>query len=308
VVTPSLRRTAVEHVREALPISERRACKTVEQWRSTQRYHPRTTDYEKRLVEHMHALVRENPRFGYRRVTQRLRADGWRVNIKRVHRLWKREGLRVPRRQVKRRRLGSGDNGCTRHRALRPRHVWSWDFYHDRTAGGKPLKWFALLDEYTRECLCLQVRRSITATDVASMLHDTISSHGLPEHVRSDNGPEFVARRVRNALGSLGVSTLYIEPGSPWQNGYAESFGSRLRDELLNCELFTSLTEAQVVSGDWKHSYNTRRPHSSLGYQTPAAFAASCGNAGPMTNPSGCSQALDNSTSCPQSHSCDDGI
>lgn len=283
-MTPSLRRTAVEHVREAVPyVSERRACRVVGQHRSTQRHVRKAAsdDYETRLLERMHAIVRENPRFGYRRVTGLLRADGWRVNVKRVHRLCKREGFRVARRQVKRRRLGSGANGCSRRRAERPRHVWSWDFYHDRTAGGRPLKWFAVVDEYTRECVWLEVRRSIRSDDVAQMLARAIARHGAPEHVRSDNGPEFIARSVRRALEALGVSTLYVEPGSPWQNGYAESFGSRLRDELLNAELFGSLAEAQVVSHDWRVRYNTRRPHSALGYQTPAAFAAACGSAGP---------------------------
>jgi transposase InsO family protein len=273
----------VEHVREALdPVSERRACRAVGQHRSTQRYRRETvSDYERRLVGRMHELVRENPRFGYRRVGGLLRAEGWRVNVKRVHRLWKREGFKVPRRQVRRRRLGSGANGCSRRRAERARHVWSWDFYHDRTAGGKPLKWFAMVDEYTRECVCLQVRRSIRARDVAQMLGEAVARHGAPEHIRSDNGPEFIAREVRGAIDALGVSTLYVEPGSPWQNGYAESFGSKLRDELLNAELFDSLAEAQVVSRDWQSNYNTRRPHSALGYQTPVAFAAGCGNAGP---------------------------
>jgi transposase InsO family protein len=256
-------------------------------------------------------VVRENPSYGYRRVAQQLCADGWRVNTKRVHRLWKREGFRVPRRQVRKRRLGSGANSCTRHRAMRPRHVWTWDFFQDRTAGGKRLKWFALVDEYTRQCVCLEVRRSITAADVAAMLEQAICVHGVPEHVRSDNGPEFVARHVRGALGSMGVATLYIEPGAPWQNGYAESFGSRLRDELLNCELFTSLTEAQVLTHDWRHSYNTRRPHSSLGYMTPAAFAQRCGNAGLMDSrqeAAACPQPLTNPAGCSQFHSDDGGI
>ena len=280
-MTPSLRRTAVEHVRDALnPVSERRACGAVGQHRSTQRYRSKgCSDEEKRLVERMHELVRENPRYGYRRVTGLLRAEGWRVNVKRVHRLWKREAFKVPRRQVKKRRLGSGENGCTRRRAEHARQVWTWDFFHDRTSGGKALKWFALVDEYTRESVCLEVRRSITSGDVAEMLSQAVARYGAPEYVRSDNGTEFIARRVRAALKQLGVASLYVEPASPWQNGYAESFGSKLRDELLNAELFESLAEAQAVSRDWQTRYNTRRPHSSLGYMTPAAFAASCGNA-----------------------------
>jgi transposase InsO family protein len=241
--------------------------------RSTQRYQAKQSDYEIRLLKRMHELVRENPRYGYRMITGLLRGEGWHVNVKRIHRLWVREDFHVPRRQVKKRRLGSSDNGVVRQRAERPNHVWAWDFVHDRTAGGKPLKWLSVIDEFTRENIVLEVRRSIRADDVVEMLFRAVGERAVPEHVRSDNGPEFIARSVRSALARLGAKTLYIEPGAPWENGYAESFHSRLRDELLNRELFTSLAEAQVVARDWQNNYNNRRPHSALGYQTPAGFA-----------------------------------
>ena len=274
MVGPSPKRQAVEHVRQWLGASERRACQAIDQPRSTQRYQPRQpSEYEVRLVGRMHELVRENPRFGYRMITALLRGEGWRVNVKRIHRLWVREGLRVPRRQVKRTRLGSSANAITRRRAEHPNHVWAWDFVHDRTAGGKPLKWFCLVDEFTRECVVLDVRRSIRAADVASMLFAAVSERGAPLYVRSDNGPEFIAKSLRSALSQMGAQTLYIEPGAPWENGYAESFNSRLRDELLNRELFSSLHEAQVLARDWQNNYNRRRPHSALEYLAPAAFA-----------------------------------
>lgn len=221
----------------------------------------------------MHELVRENPRFGYRMITGLLRGEGWRVNVKRIHRLWVREGLRVPQRQVKKRRLGNSDGSITRRRAEHPNHVWAWDFVHDRTSGGKALKWFCVVDEFTRECVVLDVRRSIRAEDVVSMLFAAVGRRGAPLFVRSDNGPEFIAQSVRKALGQLGSKTLYIEPGAPWENGCAESFNSRLRDELLNRELFCSLHEAQVLARDWQDNYNNRRPHSALNYQSPAVFA-----------------------------------
>lgn len=303
MVGPAPKRAAVRHVRERLGVSERRACRTIKQPRSTQRYEAKASDCERRLAAAMHDLVRANPRYGYRRIAALLCRQGWRVNVKRVHRLWKREGFKVPKRQVRRRRLGHSINGCGRNRAQRRNHVWAWDFVHDRTAGGRALKWFSVVDEFTRQCLVLEVRRSIKAPDVMTMLFEAAARYGAPQHIRSDNGPEFIAGQVRVGLAQLGVGTLYIEPGSPWQNGHAESFGSKLRDELLNRELFASLHEAQVVAKDWRENYNTQRPHSALGYQTPAAFAAGCGNAGLMENPSGFPQSLDNSSSCPHSHS-----
>lgn len=220
-------------------------------------------------------LVRKHPRFGYRRVWALLRRDGWRVNRKRVWRLWKLNGLKVPQKQRKRRRLGSSANGCTRQRATGKDHVWAWDFIFDRTSNGRSIKWLSVVDEYTRECLALEVERSMTAGDVVDVLIDLTAVRGVPAHIRSDNGPEFIAAAIRRWLAAAKVAALYIEPGSPWENGYAESFHSKLRDELLNAEAFETLAMAKALGMSWRLEYNHRRPHSSLGYRTPAAFAAS---------------------------------
>jgi putative transposase len=229
---------------------------------------------EGRLVSRMLALVRKHPRYGYRRIWALLRAEGWRVNRKRVYRLWRRQGLKVPRKQRKKRRLGSSANGCARRRPAHRDDVWCWDFIHDRTADGRPLKWLSVVDEYTRECLVLEVRRGLTAAAVVTVLAGLVRRRGAPRHVRSDNGPEFIARAIRDWLAKEAVGALYIAPGAPWENGYAESFHSRLRDELLDAEEFGSLLEARVLADQWRHEYNHERPHSSLGYRAPAAFAA----------------------------------
>ena len=275
-MSPARRREAVEKVQERLGLSERRACKAVGQPRSTQRYEARRPEDEDRLVAEMLELVRLHPRYGYRMIWSLLRRGGWLVNRKRVWRLWKREGLKVPRKQVKKRRVGSRENGCARRRAEHKDHVWAWDFIKDRTSDGRPLKWLSVVDEYTRECLALEVARSIRAQDVVDVMLDLVVRRGAPTNVRSDNGPEFVAEAVREWLGRMGTETLYIEPGAPWQNGYAESFHSRLRDELLNAEEFASLREAKVLATDWREDYNQRRPHSALGYRTPEEFATAC--------------------------------
>jgi putative transposase len=224
----------------------------------------------------MLALVGQHPRFGYRRIWALLRREGWRVNRKRVYRLWRRHGLKVPRRQRRKRRLGHTANGCGRHRATGKDHVWAWDFLHDRTAAGGPLKWLSVVDEYTRECLVLEVRRGMPAVAVVEVLARVVAVRGVPGHIRSDNGPEFVARAIRSWLAERRIGALYIAPGSPWENGYAESFHSKLRDELLEREEFASLLEARVLAKEWQRSYNAERPHSALGYRTPAEFAAEC--------------------------------
>ena len=239
------------------------------------------------------ALARENPRYGYRRVKALLVRQGWTVNLKRVHRLWRREGLKVPQIQRKRRRLGQSENGCTRRQAERPNHVWSYDFIHDQTADGRGLKMLPVVDEFTRECLTIEVERSLTAEDVVSTLEYLFEVRGVPDHIRSDNGPEFIAEAVKSWLARRGSKTLYIEPGSPWENAYSETFNSRLRDELLDREVFETLKEAKVILEDHRLDYNHRRPHSSLGYRTPAEFAAarikpgdaSLPSAGAMPNP-----------------------
>lgn len=229
---------------------------------------------EKRLVARIHELVRKYPRYGYRRICAKLRQEGWRVNFKRIYRLWRREGLKVPKKTCKRRHLGHSGNSCVRRRAEYKDHVWAWDFIHDRTTNGQPLKWLAITDEYTRECLALEVARSITADRVVDILTALFLTRGVPAHIRSDNGPEFIAGAIRRHVGRVGLEVLYIEPGSPWENGFAESFFSRLRDELLNCEEFTNLAEARWFARRRLEEHNQERPHSSLGYLTPSEFAS----------------------------------
>jgi len=263
------------HLRETFGISERRACRVLNQSRSSQRRVSTKVGKDAALVERMVALSRENPRYGYRRVWALLRREGWAVNKKRVQRLWREAGLKVPAgRERKRRRLGSSENGCTRRRAEYIDHVWSYDFAMDATEDGRRLKVMPIVDEYGRECLALEMERSITAKDVVGTLDRLFTERGEPDYIRSDNGPEFIADAIRSWLAASGVETLYIEPGAPWENAYSETFISRLRDELLDREAFANLTEAQVLAGDYREHYNHSRPHGALGYLTPAEFAA----------------------------------
>jgi len=230
-------------------------------------------------------------------ITALLRADGWAVNRKRVYRIWRQEGLKVPQKQIKRTRLGCSDNSCVRQKAQHINHVWSYDFLMDQTEDGKPLKLLPLLDEFTRECLSIDVQRSITARDVISTLEYLFAVRGAPQYLRSDNGPEFIADTIKSWLARSGVGTLYIEKGSPWENAYSESFNSRFRNEFLNGELFTTVKEAKVLVESHRLDYNHHRPHSSLGYMTPAAFAVSClasASAGPSPSPNR-TQSVDNS-------------
>lgn len=240
------------------------------------RYQVRSSTEERRLVERMRALGQAHPRFGYRRVWALLRAEGWQVNRKRIRRLWRAHGLKVPQKQRKKRRLGGSANGATRRRAERPNHVWSYDFVEDQTADGRKLKLLPILDEFTRECLTIEVERNLTAREVVDTLRYLFELRGAPALLRSDNGPEFIAQAVRAWLKQSGVETLYIAPGSPWENAYSESFNSRLRDEWLNREVFETLAEAKVITEDYRLDYNHRRPHSALGYRTPAAYAEAC--------------------------------
>lgn len=264
-------------VRSSLPeVSERRACQVLGQPRSSQRYAPRADEEEERLLQRIHELVQLHPRYGYRFIRALLAREGWRVNRKRVYRLWQQEGFQVRQKQRKKRRLGSSAGGIVRRRAEHKNDVWAWDFVFDRTANGRTLKWLSVVDEYTRECVALEVDRQLTSDDVQDVLRDLFAIRGVPRHIRSDNGPEFIALAIRKFLTSAGVATLYIEPGSPWQNGYAESFHSRLRSELLDAEIFENVTAAQSLAASWRSGYNHHRPHSSLGYQTPAEFAAGC--------------------------------
>ena len=231
---------------------------------------------DRRLLEEMRRLVASYPRYGSERVHQLLVGTGWRVNFKRVHRLWRQEHLQVPRKQRKRRRLpGSSAHSCVRYRAKCPNHVWSYDFLTDRTEDGRQVKLLAVIDEFTRECLAIEAGRTFTARDVILTLQYLFAVRGVPGHLRSDNGPEFIAKEIRRWLDRASVVTLHIQKASPWENGYVESFNGRLRDELLNRELFLSLPEARYVLDEWRQEYNERRPHSGLDWQTPATFAAS---------------------------------
>jgi putative transposase len=218
-------------------------------------------------------LSQENPRYGYRRVWALLRREGWPVNKKRIYRLWREEGLKVPDKQRKSWRLGDSENSCTRRQATHLNHVWSYDFVMDETEEGRRLKMMPVVDEYSRECLSIEVERSISAQDVVSTLTSLFRRRGEPAFIRSDNGPEFIAKAIKRWLDVCGVRTLYIEPGSPWENAYSETFISRFSDELLKREVFADLLEAKVLVEDYRGHYNHHRPHSALGYQTPAEFA-----------------------------------
>ena len=267
------RRKAVKHVREHLGqerVSERRACKVLGQPRSTQRRTPHVPDDEPRLVKRIIELATQYGRYGYRRITALLRREGWRVNHKRVERLWRREGLKVPSRQPKRRRLWFNDGSCVRLRASFRNHVWSYDFVMTRTHDGRAVRMLTVIDEFTRECLAIVTKRRLNHQDVLDTLVELFIQRGAPQFIRSDNGAEFTALAVRDWLKRLDVKTAYIEPGSPWENGYIESFNGKLRDELLNGEIFDTLTEAQVLIERWRREYNQIRPHSALGYRPPA--------------------------------------
>ena len=272
-MSPSRKRIAVEQLRSSFDVSERRACDVVGQSRSSQRYQAKVRDDEPRLVSQMLDLVRRFPRYGYRFITAKLRQEGWQVNAKRIYRLWRREGLKVPRKKRKKRRLGTSVNGCHRRKAEQKNDVWCWDFVFDHTTSGTRLKWLSIVDEFTRECLCLNVDRSITSEDVVDTLAELFAVRGVPRHIRSDNGPEFIATAIRDWLGQLNIEAMYIKPGSPWENGYAESFHSRFRDEFLALEEFENLPTARGLTSVWKAEYNEHRPHSSLAYQTPAEFS-----------------------------------
>jgi putative transposase len=253
-----------------LGVSERLACRVLGQHRSTQRKAPRGRADETALTADIIALATQYGRYGYRRITAMLRAAGWAVNVKRVERIWRREGLKVPAKQPKKGRLWLNDGSCVRLRPERPNHVWSYDFVENRTHNGRKFRMLNVIDEFTRECLTIRIDRKLKSADVIDVLSDLFILRGVPGHIRSDNGPEFIAQAVREWIAAVGAKTAFIEPGSPWENGYCESFNSKLRDELLNGEIFYSLAEARVVIEGWRRHYNTVRPHSSLGYKPPA--------------------------------------
>ena len=240
------------------------------QHRSTQRKVPQGRAVEERLTDDIIELADQYWRYGYRMVTGLLNNAGWQVNHKRVERIWRREGLKVPQKQKKKGRLWLNDGSCVRLRPERPNHVWSYDFVQDRTADGRVYRTLNIIDEYTREALMIRVDRKLNSTDVLDALTDLFILRGPPEYIRSDNGPEFIAQKVRDWIAAVGAKTAYIEPGSPWENGCCESFNARFRDELLNGELFYTLREAQILIEQWRIHYNTVRPHSALGYRPPA--------------------------------------
>jgi len=270
-----------------LGVSERRACRVLGQHRSTQRKVPQTSDDEAALTADIIALATHYGRYGYRRITAMLRRSGWAVNRKRVERIWRREGLKVPQKQPKRGRLWCNETSWIRLRPQHPNHVWSYDFVQDRTHNGRSFRMLNIIDEFTRECLTIRVGRKLKAVDVIDTLSDLFILHGVPGHIRSDNGPEFIAKAVREWIAAVGARTAYIMPGSPWENGYCESFNSKLRDELLNGEIFYTLEEAKVVIEGWRRHYNTVRPHSALGYRPPAPEAVQW----PATHPGPASPA-----------------
>ena len=238
--------------------------------RSSQRYQLRLADDEPQLVRCVVELASQYGRYGYRQVTAMLRNEGWLVNHKRVERIWRQEGLKVPRKQPKRRRLWLNDGSCVRLRAEHKDHVWSYDFVAHRTNDGRPFRMLTIIDEFTRECLAVDVARRLNSRNVMHRLGKLFLARGLPANIRSDNGPEFTAKAVRKWMMELGIKTLFIEPGSPWENGYIESFNGKLRGELLDMEIFDTLKEAQVLIEDWRRHYNQVRPHSALGFKPPA--------------------------------------
>jgi putative transposase len=230
---------------------------------------------EETLRQRLREISRDWPRYGYRRAWGLLRMEGWNVNRKRVQRLWREEGLRVPEQQPKRRRLGESTVPAERLVAEHPNQLWALDFLFDTTSDGRPFKVLSMCDEFTRESIGGAVARSITAEDVAGLLDQASKERGVPRYIRCDNGPEFVAAAIREWCRLVGTGTAYIEPGSPWQNPYVESFNGKARDELFARELFDTVMEAKVLYKDWRDAYNRHRPHSSLGYLPPAVFAAS---------------------------------
>src|SRR4249920_2426067 len=280
LLSPARRRACIEQIKEVMHVSERRACAALGQHRSTQRKVPWGRPDEERLTADLIALARQYGRYGYRKIAGLLEQAGWIINDKRVERIWKREGLKVPHKQPKRGRLWLADGSCIRLRPEHRNHVWSYDFVEDRTHDGRRYRMLNVIDEFTHECLAIRVARKLKAIDVIDVLSDLFILRGMPSHIRSDNGPEFVAKAVQEWITAVGAKTAYITPGSPWENGYVESFNARLRDELLDGEIFYTLREAQILIESWRRHFNTIRPHAPPRYTPPApevyvpAFAA----------------------------------
>lgn len=268
----------MEHCCATRGIPERRACRVLGQPRSTQRYQRKLPDDEAALTQAIVHLASQYGPYGYRQVIALLRPDGWRVNHKRAERIWRCEVLKVPKKQPPRRRLWLTDGSCVRLRAEHPNHVWACDFMATRTVDGRPVKLLTIVDESTRECVAIDLERRLQSDDVLYRLAELFVQRGVPQHIRSDNGPEFAAKAVRSWLARVGVQTLFITPGSPWENGYIESFNGKLRDDLLDRELFDALWEVKVLTERWRQTYNQIRPHSALGYRPPVpeTFAPRC--------------------------------
>jgi putative transposase len=279
-MTSPRRRLIATELCDRFHVSQRRVSRALGLPRSSLRYAPVRHDLQAALARRIEELAAAHPRYGYRRIWALLNRGGWPVNKKAVHRLWRQSGLKLTQPQAKskpRRLHGQDQNACHLRPSRGKDDVWTWDFIFDRTSDGRSLKWLSVVDEYTRECLVLEVRRVMTAEDIREILAEVADRRGGPPHrIRSDNGPEFAARAVRSWLEGTGSGALYVAPASPWQNGYAESFHSRLRDEFLNREEFESESQARALGALWKEEYNTERPHSSLRYRTPAEFAATC--------------------------------
>ena len=276
MVSPSARKIAVKTLMSEHDYSERKGCELVGVSRTAMRRAPSRKPDEEALRQRILLLAVRHKRYGCRMITVLLRREGWHVNKKRVHRIWKQQGLSLPRKRPKRRRCGRTVEIV--HRASHKNHVWTYDFVEDRTERGSKLRMLVVLDEYTRQCLQIRVERSITAEKVVDTLNWLFLLKGVPEHIRSDNGPEFIATAVCDWLAKAGCKTIFITPGSPWENPYIESFNGTLRSECLNREIFTNLREPQQVVANWRREYNEFRPHSSLGYLTPAQFTSSDGS------------------------------
>jgi putative transposase len=279
-MTAARRRLIVTDLCEHFNVSQRRVSRALDLPRSSLRYTPVASDEQAALARRIEELAGAHPRFGYRRIWALLEREGWSVNVKAVRRLWRVAGLKVARPRARpkpRRPHGQDANACHLRPSRGKDDVWTWDFIFDRTSDGRSLKWLSLIDEYTRECLALEARRGMTAEEIRIILVGVAAERGGPPHrVRSDNGPEFAAEVVRSWLEGAGSGALYVAPASPWQNGYAESFHSKLRDEFLDREEFENEPQARALGALWKEEYNTERPHSSLGYKTPAEFSATC--------------------------------
>ncbi len=263
-------------------VSERRACETLDQPRSSQRYAGRPKDEDQRLTKKILELVRQRPRFGYRRIGVLLRRDGEVINDKRMYRLWKAAGLKVPRKRRTTRATGEKKNACHVAPTGFAYDVWTWDFVHSSTVDGRKIRFLNIVDEYTRLCLSIKVGRRITSEDAIDALAELFSIHGVPQRIRCDNGPEFISSAIKDWLGKLGVGVLYIEPGSPWQNGLCESFNGKLRDEYLHQTDLLNEADARLKARAWREDFNDHRPHSSLGYLTPSEFARRCADSVPF--------------------------